>query len=873
MDNFHPFEKLVNISTLPSLQNVVKILSEDLLSIDTTIIYDKLEELENIVFKDFTGDSIQKIIEDKDFVNVENILLHETAVLCRDKIYSHPEWCLLSGRIKMLSLKRTTPKTFVASVILRKEMLDKKYYDFCVKHHEKLETLIDRTRDWKFDIFAISTLIKGYLGKISVKEETLIDENENDEVETAISIEEKEDKTLLAETPQYMYLRMATFLWFDNDNTEKGINKSIERIKVAYDDFSQGTISGPSPLMFNAGLVKSQMASCFMMVEEDDMVNISECWRQQAIISKHNGGLGICFDALRHSSIGKGGGWSKGLVPWIKVSNEILCTVDQGGQRKGSGTAYTTCWNTDIFEFIDLKDPVGKPEVRAIDMFYCIMISDLFMRRVRDNKLWTLICPAIADGLHLLYGKKFEEKYAILEKKYRKHKSSKIVKARELWLHILNSQIKVGMPFIVYKDSINRKTNHEHLGTIRLSNLCLEICEYVDSENISSCNLSSIPLSPLVKLDCDGKPQFDFIQLGNITRRTMRNLMQIINRNYYPPSIPQIKNTNLRNRPIGIGCQDLAGCFALMDICWDSEEAKELNKKIARTMYYHGMHENIELAKKYGKYDTFPGSPTSKGLFQFDMWEMERIEKVCPFDISRDKLIEMAKSLRIKDEYDFELLEKDMVEYGLYFSLLFAQMPTASSAHILGNNESREPYTQLMCARTVLSGQFLLTVKHLVKDLEKIGLWTDNMLKNIITNQGSIQNYPEDNLSLEVKDRLIYLKKKYLTSFELSQKVIANLCIDFAEYQCQSSSHNVFMKQPTATSLSAYHFYVWGKGIKTGLYYLHSKPGSNPLNFSIDSIKVSKRKIEYDGINVNENLGKIVNLDGECTINCLSCHS
>ena len=778
--------------------------------------------------------SISKNFQILDKINTDDQFFFELAILCRDKTYTHPEWGLLAGRIKMLHIKKNTPKTFQKSCELIKPLLDGVYYDFCIKHCSFLEDIIDKKLglDWTFDIFACETLNKGYLARIL----------------------DQEGETLRAETPQYLYLRIATFLWHPKNGSDL-TGEIMANIKQTYTDLSTGKISPPSPLQFNAGMKKSQSASCFLMNVGDSMASLSKSWHDSAVISMNSGGIGMVFDSVRHSEIGHSG-WSKGVTPWIKIQNEILSAVDQSGKRKGSGAMYLTDWHIDIFEFIDLKDPQGKDELRARDLFYGIMVSDLFMKRVCNNELWSVFCPAKTEGLEKFYGKKFEAKYLELEKRGLNGefpRTFRQTEARELWKHILRSQITNGGPYIIYKDAVNRKSNQKNLGTIRTSNLCAEIVEYVDDNNIASCNLSSIPVSSFVKFrDLNKKdPYFDFKELGNVTRRTMRNLKQMIDRNYYPAEIPQLKYTNFRNKPIGIGIQDLAGCFSLMDFCWDSLQAKNLNEKIARVMYYHGMDENVKMAEEFAPYETFQGSPTSKGLFQFDLWAKEEYEK------KGEKCFNLPLPCK---EFDWNDLRDRMVKRGLYFSLLFAQMPTASSAQIRGNNESIEPYTQLLYARTVLSGQFVICVPHLVRDLEEIDLWNDKMLKHLFANQGSIQTFPEDELSFSVTTRLQYLKLKYKTAFELSQKVTANLYLDRARYQCQSSSNNVFIKNPRAETLSAYHFHMWRGGAKTGSYYIRQTAGSNPLNFSMNNLRVTTRK----RINDDEKETEIV---------CSSCHS
>lgn len=836
---YESYKRLI-FGNLPSSKDILALLSSDLKSIDISFLINSFEIVDEIIDEDER--------------------LKELAILCRDKIYSHPEWSLLAGRIRMIFIHRNTPTTFGGAIEIMKPILGDKFYKFCSNNALVLESMIDRNLDWSFDIFATETLIKSYLGKI----------NDN------------RGKTHLVETPQYKNLRIATYLWYETN--DKLAHSSLAKIKQTYLDISHGKISPASPTQFNAGMKRPQLASCFLMSISDNIESLSKSWHDSAIISMLNGGIGMVFDSIRHSEIGNSG-WSKGIVPWIKIQNEVLSTVDQGNKRKGSGSMYLTDWHTDIFEFIDLKEPFGKEEVRAKDLFYGIMVSDLFMKRVEDDDMWTLFCPAKTEGLEKTSGKEFEKRYLELEKMIVDGgylSGTKRVKARELWTHILNSQISTGMPYICYKDAVNRKSNQQHMGTLRTSNLCIEINEYVDEEHIASCNLSSIPLAKFVKPRGTQK-YFDFEELGQVTRRVVRNLGQTINRNYYPKDVPQIKYCNLRTRPLGIGVQDLAGCFALLDICWDSPEAAELNEKIARVMYYHGMDENVLMAEELGSYETFPGSPASKGLFQFDLWNLEKLEKAkfsILDDVSYSQLIDMAGKIlcynqdqttdfefpEIKDsqtllliksiisqlkevfggvpckDFDWETLRTRMVKSGLYFSLLFAQMPTASSAQILGNNESIECYTQLLYSRTVLSGQFAIVIPHLVRDLEDIGMWNNDVLKHLLVTQGSIQNYPLEDVPLVVKERFVYLQRKYRTAFEISQKVIANLYLSRAKYQCQASSNNVFMKAPTLKSLNAYHFYMWKGGAKTGMYYLRQMTKSTPLNFAISDIKMATLK-------------------------------
>ena len=775
----------------------------------------------------------------------------ELIMFCRDKSYAHPDWCLLAGRIKTLQIKKVVPDTFLETLLITEENLHPEYFAWCVKHHAKLQSIIDYNRDWSADIFAIETLTGGYLFKVP----------------------KKIDVEFTVETQQAMYLRVAIYLKFPMEDPLSKYKKSesiiFEEIKVAYDDFSLGKISLPTPMLARAGSTIPQLASCYLMDIEDNMDSIAESWRRSALFSKNGGGLGITYDAIRHSEISNTG-MTQGITPWIRIQDNILKTVDQGGLRKGSGTMFTCIWHKDIFEFIDLKNPIGDPELRAKNSTYGIMIHDLFMERVREDKDWSLFCPAKTESLEKTYGREFNRQYLELEKTGLTGvlgTSFTQVKARDLWKHILTSQIERGMPFICYKDSINRKSCQQNLGTIRTSNLCVEIVLYVDKENLASCNLSSIPVSKFVeKNGIDGTPCFNFEELGNVTRRALHNLVNVINRTYYPKSIPEVKKTNFNNRPIGIGIQDLAGCFALMGYTWDSPEARKLNEEIARTMYYHGMDENTKLAKKYGYYKTFPSSPASKGLFQFDLWTLEKMEKLgeitLPLTPEEEERV-YPKLFSAPETSSFNKIRENMINHGLYFSNLFAQMPTASSAHILGNNEAAEPYTQLIGARKILKGQFILHNRHLVRELEEIGLWSTETVDMIIKDEGSIANLQGNEAN---REKINYIKEKYKIAFELKQKIIADMYLSRAKYQCQTSSNNVWFKNPTLTTLNAYHFYMWENGAKTGMYYLRSSPAVMPLNFSSTNTVAETESTE-----------SIKNFEDEeiCTMEegCLSCGS
>lgn len=796
VSHFSDFELLVTVPR--KSYEVVKILSTDLKHINISSIEESCLEI----------DDLSSDYDD---------LLCQLSLLCADKNFLHYNWGLLAGRLKMVYTKRAVNGSFSSLISRARKIYKDDFAEFCIENSERLENMMVPSRDWSLNFFSIETLLKGYLIKFR---------------------DDNEDVSIL-ETPQYLYLRIASFLWYSSDDS------CFDKIKQTYEDLSNGIISHASPTQFNAGMKRHQLASCFLLDAGDDMTSLSKSWHDSAIISMNNGGIGMSFDSTRHSEIGNNG-MSKGIVPWIKIENEVLATVDQGGKRKGSGTMYLRDWHFDIFQFIELKSPEGSDQLRARDLFYAIMVSDEFMRRVKNDENWTLICPNKTNKLYTKWGKEFENDYKSLEKAIDEGKIKhawKRVKARELWDHILKHQIETGMPFILFIDSINAKSNQQNLGTIRLSNLCTEIVEYVDKNEIASCNLASIKISEFVN---DG--EFDFNHLENITRRVLRNMKQVIERNYYPKSVPEIKFSNLKNRPIGIGLQDLAGCFAKMDISWDSDKAKKLNEKIARSMYYWAMDENVKMAEEFGSYKSFPGSPASKGKFQYDLWGKREKES--------NGQVYVCGQEEPCHEFDWKDLRSRMIERGLYFSMIFAQMPTASTAQILNSNESIEPYTNLIFRRSVLSGQFTVIVNHLVDDFVKIGLWNPKTVKNIVENSGSIQNVEYDGEDKSIKFRLGHLKRKYLTAYEMKQTTPAKLYIERARYQCQTTSNNIFMKSPDKEKLNKILFYLWRNGAKTGMYYLKQPALVNPNTFSLDSAM--------------KNMGEI---SKDQTENCFSCGS
>lgn len=1024
--------------------------------------------------------SIDVTLIDKDITSADAILasgnasrsdvFSQMALTCSAKALVDPDWSLLAGRILMVAIHEIVPETFSKAMKMMESILNPRFTSFVEENAELLNAMVVLENDMNFDIFAVSTLRKSYLAHLKV-----------------------DGTSKLMECPQYMYLRVATFLWYPD----------FRRIQRTYTDMSEGNYCHASPTLFNAGLKKSQMSSCYLMTIPDTMESISKSWHDCAIISMNSGGIGCDYSQLRHSEIGQHG-FSRGIVPWLKIKNEILKTVDQGGKRKGSGTMFLRDMHIDVFEFISMRDE-GPEDMRAPDLFYAIMVSDLFMKRVRDDQIWSLFCPNKAKGLFDKYGTEFEEVYTAYENE--KLYSSQ-VKARDLWKHIILMQIKKGMPFIAYMDAINNKSNQRHSGVIRCSNLCvagdtriltdsgyhsisdltgqtvmvwngheyskcviehtgsnrdllhvelsngvyidctpehhfyiydapgsektirvsakdlkrgdrlinyelppyptdaeggwhrsdidppiheayyrrvswliqyceenatydynnrclfitsdrgrehllsirlllqtfgadsvlvtdgsyyklkidmhtlmhlnngkgsahsnlimgiwllprnlevygyddyslrprepitvvsvtpglrgvdtfcftephrhmgmfngvllgqcMEIAEVTSATAIASCNLASIALNKCVEYDANRKPFFNFGKLERLTGDLVRNINQVIDRNYYPADIPEVESTNMYHRPMGIGVQGLADTFALLDISWvepnpestsdewedqyrTSESARLLNRQIFETMYYSAVRESMRVSREDGPYDAFEGSPMSRGQFQFDLWS----------NSSEGDLWSNSSegSTSVYSKETWNELRQNVLAYGVRNSLLIALMPTASSAHILSNNECFEPFTELIYARTVLSGQFMIINKHMVRDLKMIGMWNTDTVRTIISDRGSMKNLslPQNDSN---RERLAYLKMKYRTVFEIPQKVIVDLSADRGPFICQTQSLNCHMAEPTFRKMNSYHFYAWQKGLKTGMYYLRQKALSDPINFAVNSITI-----------------------------------
>jgi ribonucleoside-diphosphate reductase alpha chain len=599
----------------------------------------------------------------------------------------------------------------------------------------------------------------------------------------------------VVERPQHMLMRVAV-----------GIHKvDIDSAIRTYNDLSEGWYTHATPTLFNAGTPKPQMSSCFLLqLKEDSITGIYDTLKQCAQISQSAGGIGLSVHNLRaKGSYIKGtNGTSNGIVPMLRVFNDTARYVDQGGgKRKGSFAMYLEPWHADVFDFLELKKNHGKEEMRARDLFYALWIPDLFMKRVEQGGDWTLMCPNECPGLSDTWGAKFEELYEGYEAA---GKGRQTVKAQDLWFKILESQIETGTPYMLFKDAANGKSNQQNLGTIKSSNLCTEIIEYTSPDEVAVCNLGSIALPKFVE-----KGKFDHNKLFEVTYQLARNLNRVIDQNYYP--IPEARRSNMRHRPIGIGVQGLADAFILMRHPFDSVEAKVLNREIFETIYYAALTASKDLAKEEGPYETYEGSPMSQGVLQFDMW-----------------------GVKPSDRWEWDVLRSEIEQHGVRNSLLLAPMPTASTAQILGNNECFEPYTSNIYTRRVLSGEFVVVNKYLLRDLVKLGLWGDELKNKIVAANGSIQHIPEIPQNL---------KDLYKTAWEISQRTIIDMSADRGAYICQSQSLNIFMENANFGKLTSMHFYAWKAGLKTGMYYLRTKAATDAIKFTVDKAKLSEPNV------------------------------
>ena len=699
------------------------------------------------------------------------VLDNLAAEVAAAKTIDHPDYALLASRIAVSNLHKETKKTFSEVIEDMFKYIDPKtgqnaslvaedVYQIIMDNKEALDSSIIYDRDFRYDYFGFKTLTRSYLMKLDGQ---------------------------IVERPQQMLMRVAV-----------GIHKSnIQEAIKTYNLMSEGWFTHATPTLFNSGTPKPQMSSCFLLTMKDDSISgIYDTLKSCAQISQSAGGIGLAIHNIRATgSYIKGtNGTSNGIVPMLRVFNDTARYVDQGGgKRKGSFAMYIEPWHADVFDFLDLKKNHGKEEQRARDLFFALWIPDLFMKRVKENGDWTLMCPHECPGLSDTHSAAFEELYTRYESE---GKGRKTVKAQDLWFKILESQIETGTPYMLYKDAANAKSNQQNLGTIKSSNLCTEIIEYTAPDEVAVCNLASLALPKYVTEE----GTFDHDKLFEVTYQATINLNRIIDENYYP--VIEAQNSNMRHRPIGLGVQGLADAFIMMGLPFESEEARALNREVFETIYYASMTASKDLAKVEGPYETFAGSPVSKGIFQYDMWNVTPTSR-----------------------WEWDVLKEEVKQYGVRNSLLLAPMPTASTAQILGNNECFEPYTSNIYTRRVLSGEFIIVNKHLLKDLVKAGLWNKDMRQKIMQANGSVQNINEVPQNL---------KDLYKTAWEISQKAIIDQAADRGAYICQSQSLNIFMENANFGKLTSMHFYGWEKGLKTGMYYLRTKAATDAIKFTVE---------------------------------------
>ncbi|KAI8422336.1 hypothetical protein MSG28_006202 [Choristoneura fumiferana] len=731
---------------------------------------------------DFVDPVIGGIYSGVTTVELDNLAAETAATMTTD----HPDYAVLAARLAISNLHKETKKHF-SDVITD-------LYNIVNKHTKKRSPMIS---DFHYDI--------------------------------VMKNKERLDSAIVAERPQHMLMRVS--IGIHGEDIDAAIN--------TYNLLSEKYFTHASPTLFSAATPRPQLSSCFLIAMKDDSIEgIYDTLKQCALISKSAGGIGVHVHCIRAKGtyIAGTNGVSNGLVPMLRVYNNTARYVDQGGnKRPGAFAVYLEPWHSDIFEFLDLKKNTGKEEVRARELFYALWIPDLFMKRVENNENWSLMCPHDSPGLADCWGDEFQ---ALYEKYEQENRFVKQVKAQLLWKAIIESQVETGTPFMLYKDACNRKSNQQNLGTIKCSNLCTEIVEYTSQDEVAVCNLASIALNMFVNED----KTYNFTKLKEVTKTITHNLNKIIDVNFYP--VPEARNSNMRHRPIGIGVQGLADTFVLMRLPYESEAAVKLNQQIFETIYYGALESSCELAKEFGTYETYEGSPVSKGILQYDMWNKT------PTDL-----------------WDWAALKEKIAQHGVRNSLLLAPMPTASTAQILGNNESFEPFTSNIYQRRVLSGEFQVVNHHLLRDLTEADLWDEDMKNLIIHNNGSIQNI--EAIPKEIREL-------YKTVWEISVKTTIQMAADRGAFIDQSQSFNIHVAEPNYGKLTSIHFYAWKMGLKTGMYYLRTKPAVNAIQFTVDKAKAKGgRMVNGNGISTEKDEANMAAIT--CSLQnkdeCLSCGS
>lgn len=710
-----------------------------------------------------------------------------TAEQCAALSTQHPDYITLASYIATSNNHKNTDNSFydVMNKLYENKdnqkcsspLISETTMSTITKYKNELENMIVYERDFLIEYFGYKTLEYSYLLKINGQ---------------------------VVERPQHLWLRVSVGIHGDN----------IEKIKETYDLMSQKYFTHATPTLFNSGTLRPQMSSCYLIaMENDSLGGIFNTLTDCAHISKWAGGIGLHIHNVRaRGSLIRGtNGASTGIVPMLRVFNSTARYVDQGGRRNGSFAIYLEPWHADIREFLELKKNHGDEEVKARDLFYALWIPDLFMKKIKENEDWCLFCPNECPGLSDIYGDAFEALYHKYESEGREKCK---LKARDLWFKILDSQMETGTPYLLYKDACNKKSNQQNIGTIKSSNLCCEIIQYSDDKETAVCNLASIALNKFVTAN----KTFDYDLLHSVAKVVTYNLNQVIDVNYYPTE--KTRTSNLRHRPIGIGIQGLADTFMMMDFAFNSSEAKKINTNIFETIYHAALEMSVELSKVHGPYDSFNGSPASKGILQFDMWNVDPGNS----------------------RYNWTEMKASVVKYGIRNSLLIAPMPTASTSQILGNNEAFEPITSNIYTRRTLAGEFIVINKYLMRELIDMGLWTDALKNNIIANRGSVQHLT--NLSENMRN-------KYKTVWEIPMKDLIDMSADRAAFICQSQSLNLWMEEPSYGPLTSMHFYAWTKGLKTGLYYLRRKPKHQAQQFTIepeqqDQINKNDKEEEFE---------------------------
>lgn len=698
------------------------------------------------------------------------------------RIIYHPDFSMVAGRVEAFKLHRDVPYLFSENVARlyraidlrtkkRYSVISPEFFRIVEDNAEFLDKIVCKERDFEFTYFGMKTMMSNYLLKLNNK---------------------------CAETPQFMFLRVAIEIHRDN----------MDDVLQTYELMTQKYFIHALPTLFNAGNVYNFLSSCFLVATKKDLIEgIYKTLTETALILKAGGGIGLHVHDVRAEGayIASSNGRSNGLVPMLRVFNNTARYVDQGGNRPGAFAIYIEPWHADIFDVLDMRKNYGNEDKRTRDLFYGLWVPDLFMERVKENGEWLLFSPDEAPGLSDVWGDEFVKLYTKYEKEGRFRRQ---VKAQRIWHAILELQTETGGPYLLFKDACNRKSNQQHLGTIKSSNLCCEIIEYTSPEETAVCNLALVALPSFVKRVNDEEIAFDFEQLHYVTKVVTRNLNRVIDVTRYP--VPEAELGNKRHRPLAIGVQGLADLFFEFRLPFDSPDAVHLNKQIFETIYHAAVETSVELAEVEGPYELFAGSPASKGTLQFDMWDESKLTGLYS---DWDELRERVKSL------------------GMRNSLLVGPMPTASTSQILGFNECFEPYTSNLYTRRVLSGEFQVVNKYLLRDLIDLGLWDNNTRNQVIKDSGSVQNcnIPDD------------LKHLYRTVWEIPQRLIVDMAADRARFVCQSQSMNIFMDKPTFGKLTSCHFYLWSRGLKTGMYYLRTKAALRAIQFTVDESELTKR--------------------------------